>query len=91
MALATIEKSPDAILSYTIDWTAWLPTGDSISAVVWTVPTGMTSVTESNTSYKASIKLSGGTAGTTYDIKCKITTTGGLTEARTLRFIIVER
>lgn len=91
MPLAIVEKSPDSSLSYTIDWTAWLPTGDTIDTVVWTVPTGLTKASEANTSYKASIKLTGGTAGSTYDVKCVITTVGVLTEARTLRFMVTER
>lgn len=91
MALATIEKTPLAELTYTIDWTAWLPGADTIAASAWTVPTGLTSAAETNTAYRASIKLTGGTAGQTYDVKNVITTTGGLIDSRTLRFIIVEK
>jgi hypothetical protein len=89
--LATVEKSPYATLTYTIDFTAWLPTGDTISAIVWTVPAGLTSVLESNTSTKASIKLSGGTQGKSYDVLCQIGSVGGLSDARTLRFTIEQR
>ena len=89
--LATVEKSPDALLTYTIDWTAWLSGADTLDTVVWTVPSGITSVLESNTGYKASIKLSGGTAGTVYDVKCKVTTVAGLQDARTLKFMVNDR
>jgi len=89
--LATIEKSPAAILQYTIDWTAWLSGADTIDSVVWTVPSGITSVSETNTTVVANIKLSGGTVGVAYDVVCTITTVGGLVEQRTLRFVIVER
>lgn len=89
--LATVEKAPGATLTYGIDWTAWLAAGDTLSAVSWTVPAGLTSVLESNTAYVASIKLSGGTQGKSYDVKCQITTTGGLIDERTLKFTIEQR
>jgi hypothetical protein len=91
MPLATIEKSPYATLSYSVDWTAWLSAGDTIDTVTWTVPAGLTNVQESNTATKASIKLSGGTAGQQYDVRCQIETVGGLIDARTLRFMVVDR
>jgi hypothetical protein len=89
--LAIVEKDPVAVLTYTISWAAWLATGDTISAVVWTVPTGITQDAVSNDSTTASITLSGGTHGETYDVKCKITTTAGLVDKRTLRFVLSER
>ena len=91
MPLAIIEKSPDSTLPYIIDWTAWLSNGDTLSSVTWDVPTGLVNEAESNTSTRASITLSGGVAGSTYDVKCTILTTGGLIEARTLKFMVVER
>ena len=91
MPLAIIEKAPVAVLTYTIDWTAWLSGADTISTATWTVPSGLTSVLETTTGYKASIKLSGGTAGSTYDLKCHVVTVGGLEDARTLRFVVNER
>jgi len=89
--LATVEKSPTAVLQYTIDWTAWLAGADTIDTVTWTVPAGITSVSQTNTTLVANIKLSGGTVGVSYDVVCTITTVGSLTEQRTLRFVIVER
>lgn len=88
--LATIEKDPDAKLTYTVAWTAWLAT-DTISSVDWTVPAGLTNEGTSSTSTTASITLSGGTVGNTYDVKCKITCASALVDKRTLRFIVVDR
>ena len=30
MSVATFKKDPDATLDYTLDWSQWLPTGDTI-------------------------------------------------------------
>ena len=35
----SIEKDPEADLTYTLDWANWLPTGDSLSASSWTIST----------------------------------------------------
>lgn len=91
MALAVVEKDPAAELSYTIDWTAWLTGADTVASAAWSVPTGMTNEATNTTGYKATITLSGGTAGSTYDVTCTITTVGGLIDKRTLRFMLVER
>ncbi|TDH48493.1 hypothetical protein E2F47_23540 [Mycobacterium eburneum] len=34
-------KDPSAVLDYTIDWTAWLPAGDTIVSAVWTPSAGV--------------------------------------------------
>ena len=84
-------KDPQEIITYAVLWSSWLsppgdpPTGDTISgAPVWTVPGGITKVGESNTTTKASIVLSGGTAGTDYDLLCHITTAQGAQGERTV-------
>ena len=91
MILATVEKTPTSELTYTIDWTPWLVGGDTVATSVWTVPTGIANLLESNTTLKCSIKLGTATAGQTYDVKNSIITVGGLKDSRTLRFIIAEK
>jgi hypothetical protein len=83
-------KDPDAILDYSVDWTSWLGS-DTISSVVWTVATGLTQVLTSNTGYVATIWLSGGTDGQSYDIICRITTAGGRTDDRTFTIVVRQR
>jgi hypothetical protein len=83
-------KDPGAVVDYAIDLSnaggntggsadaGWLQ-GDTISSVAWTVPTGITSATTSNTTTKATIWLSGGTAGTDYLITARFVTASGRT------------
>ena len=77
-------KDPDAVLDYSVDWSNWLG-DDTISTVTWEVPTGIKKENQSNTTTVATVWLSGGTAGNTYDITCRITTAGGRTDDRTVR------
>ena len=83
------DKDPNAILDYSIDWSDWLDT-DEISTSTWTVPAGITKTDESNTTTIATIWLSGGTAGTTYSLLNRITTTGGRTADQTFKIYMKE-
>lgn len=70
-------KDPADKLDYLVDWAAWLASGETISAVEWTVQTGLTksvSPASSNTTTSATVWLEGGTAGAKYDVACKVTT-----------------
>jgi len=80
----TFIKDPLATLDYTVDWSAWLATGDTLASVVWTVPTGLTKTTSSNTTTAATIWLSGGNVTVTYNVTCDITTVDGRIDAREL-------
>ena len=75
-----LEKDPDGVLDYGFDWAEWLGT-DTISSYVLTLTTGIT----------LAVWLSGGTAGVKYDVACRITTTGGRTDERTVSVRVLER
>ena len=74
-------KDPDAILDYAFNWALWLGT-DVISTSTWILDTGLTKVSDTNTSTLATVWISGGTADATYNITNRITTAGGRTEDR---------
>jgi hypothetical protein len=86
-----IDKDPSAVLSYTLDWSDWLPTSTTISTSTWAITTftgdasPLTSVTTTNTGTTAIIKLSGGTVGRVYTVTNTITTSGTLTDRRHFR------
>ena len=94
---AFIDKDPSAILNYTLDWSEWLPTGQTISTSAWTVSTisgdaaPVTTVTTSNSGTTTIVKLSGGTAGNLYTITNTITTSGSLTDRRHFRIKVKNR
>ena len=95
-------KDPNAVLDYVFDWAAstngtgdsnWLATGETISTITITATTGITvassSITDTNTS--ATVWLSGGTAGATYSVACKIATSASRTDERTISIEVVNR
>lgn len=90
MASAAIfTKDPNAILDYQINWATWLGS-DTIDTSTWTVPTGITRTSATNTTTTATIWLSGGTSGTDYDLLNRIVTAGGRTEDRTITIRVEE-
>lgn len=84
-------KDPDATLDYQWDWTAWVADNETIDTVTWIVPTGITQGDTTKTDTTATIWLSGGTLGESYDITCRITTNQGRTDDRTETITIIER
>jgi len=88
---AYIEKDPYAVLDYSLDWTNWMPAGDTITSISVTAQTGITIDSTTNTDYIATAYISGGTAGTIYNIEFKIVTTNGLRDSRNFRIKVLEK
>ena len=82
MAIGAYVKDPNAVLDYTVDWADWLASGETIATVTWTVETGLTKDSNTNTNTTATVWLSGGTDGTKYTVACKIVTSASRTDER---------
>jgi hypothetical protein len=91
----TLDKDPDAKLPFAVDWSAWLTAeGDTAASADWTVPAGLTkesSPAETLTSGVATVWISGGTLGQSYEVVCRLTTTAGRIDDRTIRILIKNR
>lgn len=87
----TIDKAPTALLDYPFDWTSWLAAGETIVSNVVTVATGLTNSLVTAGTTAVTVWLSGGTAGVSYLVTCKITTSAGRTDARSIRVIVRTR
>lgn len=83
-----ISKDPEAKLTYTFDWVNWLPTGDSLSTVDYTIqarandPDPLLEVTSGIQGTKTYITLDEGQVGKTYTVYCKVVTADGLEDRR---------
>lgn len=68
------KKDPEAKLDYGFDLTSWVPDDNVIQTATWTVPAGLTKVSEGVVEDTiAVVRLSGGTAGTEYPCVCHFT------------------
>ncbi len=86
-------KDPDSVLDYVFDWSAWLTIedNDTISAHPIDADTGITVDSSSTTTTATTVWLSGGTAGTSYVVRCEIVTSGGRTIERSAVIDVRER
>ncbi len=83
-------KDPNATLDYIVNWLPYLGV-DTIASDTWTVPSGITSVLETNTTTTSTIWLSGGTLDTKYALTNRVVTAGGRTDERTIYVKVKER
>lgn len=83
-------KDPNETLTYSLVWSTLLG-DDTIAAVDWTVPAGLTGGAEATVGYVTAISLSGGTIGTTYDVACKVTGASGQIYNRSPRLPVATR
>jgi hypothetical protein len=92
-----IEKDTEAQLTYTFDWVDWLPQGDSLSAVEYTItarandPDPLIKESDGIQGTKTYIELSNGQRGKTYIVTAKVTTDDGLVDRRYFRVKVLDR
>ena len=88
----TFTKDPDAVLDYSVDWFLWLA-GDQISSSEWILEEGATieKITDTFTTSRTVVWLSGGDKGVTYLVTNRIVTVGGRTDDRTISVKVEDR
>jgi len=77
----------ETVLDGSVVWTCRHPSTATValvSSVVWTVPTGITKDSQSESGALANIVLSGGTDGVDYEILCRMTPTIGSVMEKTI-------
>lgn len=99
-------KDPDEILDYSVDWSRWLNTGVTISAVSWFVDNasgvktafpnggvvnGLQNVAATSTPTVATINLALGTNNVEYKLYCRITDSSGSVAERVVKLRIKEQ
>lgn len=62
---------------FSIDWSAELDTGETLSESEWTVEDGVDILSSDLTDTVTTVLVSGGTAGTSYHFYNKVTTSNG--------------
>lgn len=78
-------KDPSDVVDYEIDWgTNWLGTSETINTSTWTVDSGITKDSSTNTTTTATVWLSGGTSGYQYTVTNRIVTNQSRTKEQSL-------
>lgn len=89
--MATYTKDPAAVLDYAWDWTAWLANEETIVAHTVTPAEGITVSSTAEAAGVVTAWLSGGSVGASYALTCRVTTSQGRTDERTIRITVRER
>jgi hypothetical protein len=90
-------KTADELLDYKIDMTAELVgrlaggANDTILTVTWTVPSPLSTTNSTFDDNTATIWLTGGVLGSTYEVAAQMTTAGGRIYHRSFRLQIKDR
>lgn len=85
------DHTPGAVLDYSIDWSDWLATGETITSSTWVVNDGVTLSAQSSAGAVQTIFVSGGIDGRQYVLINFIETNQGRKDSRaiTLRCVIL--
>jgi|SRR5210317_288236 len=92
-----ITKDTEAQLTYTFDWSEWLPTGDGLATVEYQAaarrndPTPLTIVTSGISGDNTYVEVSGGASNKVYIVTAKITTDDGIVDRRNFRINVEDR
>jgi hypothetical protein len=94
----TILKDTEAVLTYTFDWSQWLPQGDVLSSTEYTItarsndPDPLIKVSEGiQDGTKTYVELSDGQVNKTYTVTAQVETNDGLIDRRSFRVKVQNR
>ena len=89
------DHAVNATLDYGFNWAAkgWLLAGETITSSLWTIPTGLTLVSQQNTGTVTTVFVSGGVANNVYEITNTITTNSATprVDSRTIKLSCKKR
>lgn len=93
--MTTLEKDPDAVLDFTVNWSDWLEPGETILAADIGVKQSLILNPEGRPTTirpdSVSFWLGGGAPFTVYQVGCRITTDQGRIEERSFDLLVIER
>lgn len=93
----TIDKDTEAVLFYNFEWADWLPTGDALSTVSYSItarandPDPLAIESSGISGTKTYVELSNGQTGKTYTVTAEIETSNGLIDRRNFRVKVLNR
>ena len=93
--MALYPKDPASNVDFSIDWSSWLQSGETIASANWSVePSGDASLSlgaQTSGSTVTSVFVSGGVAGHRYRLTCLATSSEGRAAERSITLRIMEQ
>lgn len=88
--LAPFKHDPNAVEVYRFDWSAWLE-GDEITLAEAIAGDGLTAVVLTTAAGAVDVRVSGGVACTISRVTCRVTTSSGRVQDRSIQLEVLER
>jgi len=91
--MSVFTKTPNGVLDFNIDWTDWLPNGETIVSAAWSLRPDDGNITIGalvEDGNKRGATLSGGVNGYEYQAVCKITTSQSRSAERSVTVRVME-
>jgi hypothetical protein len=85
------EKDPHATLDYAWDWSAWLANGETIQDAEVLAPYGLNVEAPVVENGKVTAWISGGVEGRQYTVTCRVTTSAGRVDDRSILLVVENR
>ena len=85
------ERDPDSVLDWAWDWSAWLAEGEQITEATVIADDGLTVSDPIRDGAVVTVWVSGGEAGQTYRMTCRVTTSQGRIDDRSIWLTTRER
>ena len=79
-----LDQDPDETIDYYLDFSGLMNTGVTVSNVVVTAATGFTASHQGTTGQVVTIRCTGGTAGSSYNVEVDVTGSDGQKFSRSL-------
>jgi len=93
--MSVYAKAPDSRVDFSLDWTDWLGSGETISSASWRVDPddadGLTLDGQIDADALRGIHVSGGVRGHMYRLLCRVTTSAGRVVERGISLKVMER
>jgi len=85
------KKDPSDVEDYTIDWSSDMDSSETLTTVTWTVPSGLTKLSEGISGALSTVRISGGVGNTEYTLAALATFSSGRVHERSIYIRVEDR
>jgi len=91
VSLQSLDKDPNSVLDFLVDWFAWLQVSEVITDHIVTITGSVVEDSSDHDNSTVTVWLSGGEVGEFTLVTVRVTTNQGRTEDKSFRLVIKER
>lgn len=89
--MSTYLLDPNATLDFAFDWASWLEDGETLTAETVTATAGATVINDTIDGTRVVYWLTGGQVGSDVEVTCRVTSSAGRVDERSVRVLVRDR